>query len=103
VVIVVVVIAALWVVIMAIGSGGIMIPIVRELILGASKACFFYGPLKYVTRFLSILLANSAKYPSARSCAKFYSNFMFLTLNTPTLLPGNFVVKPAHTRENMPG
>jgi len=46
------------------------------------KASFFSEPLKYVTQFLSTLLANSAKYPNARSCAKFHSKFLFLTLNT---------------------
>ena len=43
---------------------------------------FFYEPLKYVTQFLSTLLVNLVKYPNARSCAKFYSKFLFLTLNT---------------------
>ena len=46
------------------------------------KASFFSEPLKYVTQFLSTLLANSAKYPNARSCTKFHSKFLFLTLNT---------------------
>jgi len=46
------------------------------------KASFFSEPFKYVTQFLSTLLANSAKYPNARSCAKFHSEFLFLTLNT---------------------
>ena len=54
-------------------------------ILATSKASFFYGPLKYVTQFLSILLANSAKYPNARFCTKFHSKFSFLTWNTPTI------------------
>jgi len=48
------------------------------------KASFFSEPLKYVTQFLSTLLANSAKYPNARSCTKFHSEFLFLTLNTLT-------------------
>ena len=48
------------------------------------KASFFSEPLKYVTQFLSTLLANSGKYPNARSCAKFHSKFLFLTLNTLT-------------------
>ena len=46
----------------------------------------FYEPLKYVTQFLSTLLVNLVKYPSARSCAKFCSKFLFLTLNTLSVL-----------------